>query len=91
MAQELQKYTAFSSPLGNLAWIHLSFGLYAALMTFTRLMRKLTWGGQDTVSYLDDMLLFHTSLEEHISGVQSMLQTIRKFGLRVRPSKSFIL
>lgn len=36
------------------------------------------------------MLLFHTTLEEHISKLQTMLQTIRKFGLTIRLSKTFI-
>lgn len=72
MAEDPKKYTAFSSPLGNLAWTHLTFGLSGAPMTFTQPMRKLTWVQQDTASYLD-MLLFHTTLDEYISRVQYVL------------------
>lgn len=85
--EDSKKYTAFSYPLGNIVWT-LSFGLTGVPMAFTKLMRKLTWGRQDIVSYFNGM--FHTTLDEHISGIQSMLQTIIKFGLKVILSKTFV-
>lgn len=81
-----KKYTAFSSPVGSLQWTRHTFVLASASSIFTKLMRKLTWGRQDTVSCLADVLLFHTNLDDHIRGLKSMLDTIRKFGLAIRPS-----
>lgn len=51
--------TAFSSPLGNLQFCHLTLGLASVPSTFTKLIRKLTLGCKHVVSYLDDILIFH--------------------------------
>lgn len=37
--------------------------------------------------YLDDPLLFHSTLEQHIAGLQCMLDGIRQFGLKAQPKK----
>lgn len=84
-------YTAFSSPLGNLQFCHLTLRLASALSIFTKLMRKLTSGRKDMVSYLDDILIFHMTIDEHINGVRSLLETILKFGLTIRPMKTFVV
>lgn len=86
MARTLRS-TQLSLTLLAIVWT-LSFGLTGVPMAFTKLMRKLTWGRQDIVSYFNGM--FHTTLDEHISGIQSMLQTIIKFGLKVILSKTFV-
>lgn len=49
MAEDSKKYTDFSFPLENLDWTHFSFGLSGAAATFTKLMRKLMWGRQDSL------------------------------------------
>lgn len=72
-------YSALLSPLGNLQFCRLAFGLVSAPSTFTKLMRKLTFGHKDIVPYFVDILVFHTTLNAHIEGVRSLLATIRKF------------
>lgn len=61
--------TVFSSPLVQLQWNILAFGLASAPLTFTKLMCQLTHGIEDVITYLDDMLIFHTSLQDHICEV----------------------
>lgn len=73
-------YTSFSSPIGNMQFCRLPFGLASVSSTFTKLMWILTYG-RNEVSYLGDMLIFSSSLETQIMGVTAMLETIRKFGL----------
>lgn len=83
-------YTAFSRLLGILQFCRLAFGLVSAPSNFTKHIRKLTFGHKDTVSYLDDILIFHITISDHIEGVNSLLESIRKFGLTIRPKKTFV-
>lgn len=60
--------TAFSSPLGQLQWRILAFGLVLAPSTFTKLMGHLTCGREEVITSLDDILLFQTNLTDHLLG-----------------------
>lgn len=77
--------TAFSSQLGNMHLNKLPFCLSGAPNTSTKLMRKLTFGRKNIISYLDDILLFHTNLDKHLTGLKTLLETICRFGLTIRP------
>lgn len=79
---------AFSSPLGQLQWKVLDFGLASVPSTFTKLMRQLIHYRDDIVSYLVYILVFHANLSEHIRGVNSILEGIRKFVLTIRPHEN---
>ena len=50
-------------------------------------MRRLFGHCADVVTYLDDICLFHQGWEEHLKRLQEVLQTLRRNGLTVRPSK----
>lgn len=51
----------------------LSVILAATHSKFTKLMGQLICGRNGVVSYLDDMLIFHANLNEHIDAVRTML------------------
>lgn len=53
-------------------------------------MIQLTPGRNDVVSYMDEMLLYHTTIDEQIICIRSMLETIVKFGLTIHPPKTFV-
>lgn len=81
--------------IGSFKWIlppnlQFSFGEHAVAAlrfwfsispTFTKLMRPLTRERHNVVSYLDDILIYHSNIGKHITGVRFMLETMRKFGL----------
>lgn len=62
----------------------LAFGLASVPVTsssFTKQMRQLTRGRESVITYLDDMLISHTSLQGiHICEVRHILERIRQFG-----------
>lgn len=62
----------------------MAFGLYGAPITITKLMKTLAKGMKDIMSYLDDILLYHINLEDHIRGLKSLLERIRQSGVTVR-------
>lgn len=51
-------------------------------------MRQLIHYRDDIVSYLVYILVFHANLSEHIRGVNSILEGIRKFVLTIRPNEN---
>lgn len=63
---ESTQYIAFSMNKGHYHWNYMTFWLAGALMTFTRLIMKFTSGRSDTVSYLDDILLYLKPLEDQL-------------------------
>ncbi|XP_053597516.1 uncharacterized protein LOC128668466 [Microplitis demolitor] len=62
-----QQKTAFSTPNGHFKYNRMPFGLKNAPATFQRLMDRVLLGLQDVelFFYLDDVVIFASSLEEH--------------------------
>ena len=82
--------TAFTGgPLGFYECVHMPFGLNNAPATFQRLMESclremhLNW----CIIYLDDVIIFSKTPEEHIERLQAVLQKLRSAGLKLKPSK----
>ena len=42
---------------------------------------------EDVIAYLDDVICFHSSFEEHLKGVERLLQTIKKSGFKLSGRK----
>ena len=69
------------------------FGLCNAPGTFQRLMehvlRGLHWS--TCLVYLDDIIIFSTTIEEHLSRLADVLTRLRQAGLKVKPSKCHLM
>lgn len=69
------------------------FGLTNAPAVFQRLMQKLLMGlnptsGSDLVAvYINNLLVFSPTLEEHLDHLKAMIQRISEAGLKLKPSK----
>ena len=81
--------TAFVTKYGIFEFITLPFGLTNAPATFQRIMelalRGLQW--QICLIYLDDIIVFGSTFEEHLGRVEKVLQRIIKAGLKLQPKK----
>ena len=71
----------------------MSFGLTNAPATFQRAMdiilRGLSW--VDLVVYLDDIVVFANSLEEHRRRLELLLERLENAGIKIKPEKCKIL
>ena len=66
------------------------FGLCNAPATFQRLMHKVLDGFENfTLAYLDDIIIFSTTLEDHKKHLALVLQRLEKFNLKLKPEKCF--
>ena len=81
--------TAFSSTFGHFEFTRMPFGLKGAPATFQRLMNSVLSGlnGIRCFVYLDDVVIFGSSLEDHNYKLIDVLKRFRKFNLKIHPDK----
>ena len=85
--EEDRAKTAFVTPDGQYQFKVLPFGMVNAPALFTRMMRRLLDGVPNVVHYIDDILIYSTSWEEHINDVRRVLAALRGANLTARPTK----
>jgi hypothetical protein len=81
--------TAFNTRYGQYEFMVLPFGLTGAPSTFMHLMNHVLDAFIDkfVVVYLDDILIYSRSLEEHELHVRAVLEQLRKHKLYAKESK----
>lgn len=83
--------TAFCTPFGLFEYNRMPFGLCNAPSTFQRLMQRL-FGDQQSESvllYLDDIVVFSSSVEQHLMRLEVVLSRLEQEGLKARLEKCF--
>ena len=82
MSQDDKATTAFISPLGLMQFTAMPFGLSGAPATFQRLMDKILAGLEHIAGvYLDDIIVYGDTWEEHIQNVQTVFERLQKADL----------
>lgn len=81
--------TAFVTPDGLYQFKRLPFGLQASPPNFQRLMDRVLGGLQweECLCYLDDVLIFGRTFEEHCERLDRVLKAIGDAGLTLNPKK----
>ena len=88
MAADVRHKTAFVAPFGLYQFTVMPFGLQGAPATFQRLMDQVLRGvGDFAAAYLDDIVIFSETWEDHLTHVHSVLSRLQKSGLTAKPSK----
>ena len=88
---EADKYkTAFT--VGNIGFFEcnrMAFGLTNAPATFQRLMECCMgeMNLKECLIFLDDILIFSDTFEEHISRLEAVFSRLKQHGLKLKPSK----
>uniref|UniRef100_A0A8C2FG16 Gypsy retrotransposon integrase-like protein 1 n=1 Tax=Cyprinus carpio TaxID=7962 RepID=A0A8C2FG16_CYPCA len=81
--------TAFCTPFGLFEWNRMPFGLCNAPSTFQRLMERL-FGDQQCQSlllYLDDIVVFSSSVTQHLERLEVVLSRLEREGLKAKLTK----
>ncbi|UYV69112.1 hypothetical protein LAZ67_6002474, partial [Cordylochernes scorpioides] len=81
--------TAFITPDGLYEFLVMPFGLCNAPATFERMMDKILKGLKWTMAlcYLDDIVVYSKSFNEHLHRLEIILQCLDKAELRLNPKK----
>lgn len=91
MSPESKKYTAFSTPDGALYhFTVMPFGLNGAPATFQRLMTHEVLPGylhNFCKVYLDDVLIYSTTIEEHVTHIRLVLERMQIHNLHISAEK----
>src|SRR3989442_2994259 len=85
--------TSFITRRGSYRFTAMPFGLCNAPATFQRLMDVVTIGLNYEIClvYLDDIILFSRTIEEHLLRLKLLLNRLRGANLKLKPSKCFLL
>jgi transposase InsO family protein len=89
LAEEDKAKTAFSTPSGHFAFCRLPFGVGNGPASFQRLvdvlLRELS--GVEAFAYLDDVIVFSRTIEEHAERLGHVLDRFERANLLLQPSK----
>ena len=88
MAEEDICKTAIITPFGMFEFLCLPFGLRNSGNTFQRMMDSFLGDLPYCFTYVDDILVFSTSLEQHVDHLRQVLLLCRQHGLMIGLPKS---
>lgn len=85
--------TAFSVNNSKYEYVRLPFGLKNAPSIFQRVMDDVLREhiGKICYVYIDDIIIFSETIEEHLRNLKIVFETLRKANFRIQPDKSEFL
>lgn len=90
MADESKPLIAFSTPSVLYQFRTMPFGLVNTPATFSRLMRKRLQGIENVENFIDDVIVFTDTFEEHLLTLKIVFERLRTAELSAKPTKCFI-
>ena len=89
MSEKSTKFTAFSTPWSLYAWIRIPYGIMNAPAGFQRFINNcLAHLSHDICcAYLDDILVFSKTFNEHEINVKKLLICLKKKGIKLNAGK----
>ena len=81
------KKTGFCLPFGKYEYLKVPFGLAQAAAYFQNLMNKVLHGLDFAISYLDDIIIFSETPEEHFKHIRIVLKKLQAANLKMKKSK----
>lgn len=85
--------TAFNVEHGHFEFLRMPMGLKNSPSTFQRVMDNVLRGLQNEIClvYLDDIIVFSTSLQEHMTNLEKVFQRLRESNFKIQMDKSEFL
>ena len=81
------KKTTFVLPFGKYEYMKVQFGLAQAPAYFKNLMNKVLNGLSFTLAYLDDVIIFSETAEQHLNHIQVVLTRLNQANLKLKKSR----
>lgn len=87
LSPESSKLCSFSSPFGTYKFKRLPFGINVAPEQFQKLNEKNFSGLEGTVVYIDDILVWGKTLEDHDRNLDSVVKRARNLNIKFNKEK----
>jgi hypothetical protein len=82
--------TVINTPFGLFEFDFMSFGLRNAAQTFQHFMDNILRGLDFCFAYLDDILIFSRSIEEHDQHLRALFKQFQRYGTLIKPAKCLL-
>ena len=82
--------TAFVTPDGQYEFTRMPFGMVNSGATLVRGLRKILEGMPGVGSYIDDIVIYSDSWEDHIKTLKELFSRLRKARITARPTKCLL-
>ena len=79
--------TAFNSPFRKYEYVKVPFGLAQAPAYFQELMTGILKDFNFTIAYLDDIIIFSKTPQEHLSHIRKVFKKLKSANLSMKKSK----
>ena len=79
--------TAFNSPFGKYKYVKVPFGLAQAPAYFQELMTGILKDFNFVIAFLDDIIIFSKTLQEHLSHIRKVFKKLQSAKLAMKMSK----
>jgi len=88
MNADSREYTAIETPWGLFEYVRMPFGLKNAPSTFQRFVDRVLHGLSNfALVYIDDVIVFSQSLEEHYEHLRTVFSRLSLYGLVTQKAK----
>ena len=87
LGKDSREKTAFVMPFGNYKFLQVPFGLAQAPAFFQHLMNKVLDNCPFAMTYLDDIIIFSDTEEEHLAHIQEIFKRLEAADLKMKRSK----
>ncbi|KAI7800948.1 hypothetical protein IRJ41_015739, partial [Triplophysa rosa] len=85
--EDSTKYCTFNARFGRYSFLCLPFGIISASEIFHRAMEHVIEGLEGVRAYVDDIVVWGSSVQEHNQRLIQLLERIRKHGLKLNRAK----
>ena len=87
LGKDLRAKTAFVMPFGKYEFLQVPFGLAQAPAFFQHLMNKVLDNCPFAMMYLDDIIIFSNTEEEHLAHIEEIFRRLEAADLKMKRSK----
>ena len=79
--------TAFITPIGNIEFLKVPYGLTCERFYFQSLINKVLNELHFTMAYLDNIIIFSETSEQHLTHIKIFLDRLRQANLKMKRTK----
>ena len=87
LEEDSTEFTTFHSPFGRYKFLRLPFGISSAPEVFHRAIAEMLEDLEGCLNYIDDILVWGSTKEEHDRRLREVLKRIKQWGLKLTKRK----